>query len=41
MYYDKDFLRQLDLHRNKKIYARITALNWAEEPLDTIEGRIT
>ena len=32
---------ELDKAHTKNTYARITALNWNEEPLDRIEGRIT
>lgn len=39
--YDKEFLLELDKAHTKNTYARITALNWNEEPLDRIEGRIT
>ena len=41
MYYDKDFLRELDLHRSKVIHARIIALQLDETPIETIEGRVT
>ena len=41
MFYDKDFLLQLDKTKNKIIYARITALTFNEDPIETIEGRIT
>jgi hypothetical protein len=41
MFYDKDFLLQLDKTKNKTIYARITALTFNEQPIETIEGRIT
>jgi hypothetical protein len=41
MYYDKDFLKQLDLHRSKTIFARIIALTLDETPIETIEGRVT
>ena len=41
MLYDKEFLLKLDKSRNKTIYARITALNFNELPIETIEGRIT
>ena len=37
----KDFLSKLDLIQNKEIYARITALTFAELPTETIEGRVT
>lgn len=39
--YDKDFLVELDKVRNKIIYARITALQFNETPIETIEGRVT
>ena len=39
--YDKDFLLELDKMRNKIIYARITALQFNETPIETIEGRVT
>ena len=38
---DKDFLRELDLNRNKVIYARLTSLDFDENPIEYIEGRIT
>ena len=38
---DKDFLRELDLNRNKIIYARLTSLDINENPIEYIEGRIT
>lgn len=41
MTYDKQFLYELDQVKNKKIFARITALNFAELPLQTITGRTT
>jgi hypothetical protein len=41
MLYNKEFLRQLDSYKNKIIYARITALNLHDYPIETIEGRIT
>lgn len=41
MLLSKDLLKQLDLERNKIIYARITALNLQEHPIEQIEGRIT
>ena len=39
--YDKDFLLKLDKNRNKTIYARITALQFNESPIEYIEGRVT
>lgn len=41
MMYDRDFLLQLDQQKNKTIYARITALNLQEYPIESIEGRVT
>lgn len=41
MYYDKNFLLQLDQQKNKIIYAKITALTLQELPVETIEGRVT
>lgn len=41
MFYDKDFLLQLDKIKNKTIYARITALTFDEAPIETAEGRVT
>lgn len=41
MYYDRTFLKQLDEHRTKIIYARIIALTLEEAPIETIEGRVT
>lgn len=41
MTYDKDFLLKLDKSKNKTIYARITALQFDESPIEFIEGRVT
>ena len=41
MYYDHTFLKQLDEHRTKIIYARIVALTLEEAPIENIEGRVT
>lgn len=41
MIYDKNFLLQLDRCQYKTIYARVTALNLQEFPIETIEGRVT
>jgi hypothetical protein len=41
MTYDKAFLLQLDKTKNKIIHARVTALTFDEQPIETIEGRIT
>lgn len=37
----KQFLSNLDQIKNKEIYAKITALSFAELPIETIEGRVT
>jgi hypothetical protein len=39
--YDKEFLTKLDKYKHRVIYARITALNFQESPIERIEGRIT
>ena len=41
MLYDKDFLLKLDKNKNKTIYARITALQFNESPIEYVEGRVT
>lgn len=41
MYYDKDFLEQLDAYRHKTLYAKIISLTFAENPIDQIEGKVT
>lgn len=41
MLYDKDFLLSLDKSKSKSIYARITALNFEESPIESITGRVT
>ena len=33
---DKDFLKELDAHREKEVWARITALTVKEEPVEEI-----
>lgn len=38
---NRDFLKQLDKHRNKEIYARAIALTFDENPIEKIEGLIT
>lgn len=39
--YDKEFLRQLTEYPHKVKYAKIIALNFEENPLEEIQGRIT
>ena len=41
MQYDKDFLLELDKIPNKTTYAKITALQFNETPIESIEGRVT
>lgn len=41
MLYDADFLRELDLHREKTTYARIISLDMAENPIEQVEGQVT
>ena len=38
---DKDFLLELDKHREREVYARIIALTFDEQPVETIEGQVT
>ena len=38
---DKDFLRKLDQQKEREIFARVVALNFKEEPLEEITGRVT
>ena len=38
---DKDFLRELDAHRSREVYAKVIALSFDEQPLDEMEGRVT
>lgn len=38
---DKDFLRLLDLEKGKEIFAKIITLDFNENPLEEIEGRVT
>lgn len=35
---DKDFLVKLDESREKEIYAKAIALNFEEQPIESIEG---
>ena len=41
MLYDRDFLLKLDKDKNKIVYAKIIALTFDENPISTIEGRVT
>ena len=38
---DKNFLKQLDNESQKEIYAKIISLNIHEQPIESIEGRVT
>ena len=38
---DKNFLKQLDAENQKEIYAKIISLNIHEEPIESIEGKVT
>lgn len=39
--FDKDFLYKLDQYHHKGLYAKIIALNFDENPIEQIEGRVT
>lgn len=39
--YDKTFLKQLDEHPLRDVYAKIISLDWDEHPLEEISGNIT
>ena len=39
--YDSDFLKQVDLQKNKEQLAKITVLDWAENPIQDITGIVT
>ena len=41
MLYNNEFLKKLDEHRTRIIYARIVALTLDEIPIESIEGRVT
>ena len=41
MFYDKEFLKQLDQMKNKTTYAKVTALSVNELPLSQIQGKVT
>ena len=38
---DSDFLKQVDLQKNKEQLAKITVLDWAENPIQDITGIVT
>ncbi len=39
--YNRDFLKELDLQKNKTIYARISTLQFNESPIESVEGKVT
>jgi len=39
--YNKDFLKQLVNYKHQIKFAKIIALNFDEQPLEEIQGRIT
>lgn len=38
---DKNFLKELDMENQKEIFAKIVSLNIHEQPIETIEGKVT
>lgn len=38
---DSQFLLELDKHREREVYARVIALTFDEQPVETIEGQVT
>lgn len=38
---DKDFLRQLDQEKEREIFAKVISLNYDEDPIEEITGRVT
>ena len=38
---DNEFLKKLDAHRNREVFARIISLDFNENPIEQIEGRVT
>ena len=38
---DKEFLRQLDLYPHKTVYAKLISLNYDDEPIEILEGKVT
>lgn len=41
MNYSEKFLRELDTYPHRVVYAKVIALDWDENPLEQIEGKIT
>jgi hypothetical protein len=40
-FFDEDFLNRLTLHRQREVYARVTALTKDELPIEFIQGKVT
>jgi hypothetical protein len=38
---NKEFLKKIDNHKNREIYARIISLDFQENAIEKIEGRVT
>lgn len=38
---DSEFLKQIDLTKNKTQYVKIIIMNWRDEPITTVEGKAT
>lgn len=38
---DKDFLRQLDQEKEREVFAKVISLNYDEDPIEEITGRVT
>lgn len=38
---DSEFLKQIDLTKNKTQYVKIIIMNWRDEPIATVEGKAT
>lgn len=38
---DKKFLKELDIQNQREIYAKVVSLNIHEEPIESIEGKVT
>ena len=38
---DKDFLRELDQNREREVFAKIVSLDYDENPIEEITGRVS
>lgn len=38
---DKDFLKRLDIEKEREMFAKIISLDWDENPMEEITGRVT